>query len=85
MAVYFLFMYLGGASFGPYLTGKLSDAMARRAALAAGSSTVTEAFKAVGLQQAMFVIPVLSLALGLVLWAGSTTMIKDAARGSGSV
>jgi len=80
MAVYFLFMYLGGASFGPILTGRLSDAMAHRAAVAAGSSTVTEAFKAVGLQQAMFVIPVLSLALGLVLWAGSTTMVKDAAR-----
>jgi MFS family permease len=80
MAVYFLFMYLLGASFGPYLTGKLSDAMAHRAAVAAGSSTVTEAFKAVGLQQAMFVIPVLSVALGLVLWAGSKTMVKDAAR-----
>jgi len=80
MAVYFLFMYLLGASFGPYLTGKLSDAMAHRAALAAGSPTVTEAFKAVGLQQAMFVIPVLSVALGLVLWAGSKTMVRDAAR-----
>jgi MFS family permease len=80
MAVYFLFMYLGGASFGPLLTGKLSDTMAHRAAVAAGSPTVTEAFKAVGLQQAMFVIPVLSVALGLVLWAGSKTMVKDAAR-----
>jgi MFS family permease len=80
MAVYFLFMYLLGASFGPYLTGKLSDMMARRAAMAAGSVKITEAFKAVGLQQAMFVIPVLSVALGLVLWAGSRTMVRDAAR-----
>jgi MFS family permease len=80
MALYFLFMYLLGASFGPVITGKLSDTMAHRAAQAAGSSTVTEAFRAVGLQQAMFVIPVLSVALGLVLWAGSTTMVKDAAR-----
>jgi MFS family permease len=80
MAVYFLFMYLLGASFGPYLTGKLSDMMARRAAAAAGSSAITEAFKAVGLQQAMLVIPVLSVALGLVLWAGSKTMVHDAAR-----
>src|SRR5262249_17202137 len=79
MAVYFMFMYLLGASFGPYLTGKLSDTMAHRAAVAAGSPTVTEAFRAIGLQQAMFVIPVLSVALGLVLWAGSTTMVKDAA------
>jgi MFS family permease len=80
MAVYFLFMYLGGASFGPLLTGRLSDMMARRAADAAGSPVITEAFKAVGLQQAMFVIPVLSVGLGLVLWAGSKTMVHDAAR-----
>src|SRR5215472_10364049 len=80
MAVYFLFMYLGGASFGPLLTGRLSDMMARRAADAAGSPVITEAFKAVGLQQAMFVIPVLSVGLGLVLWAGSKTMVRDAVR-----
>ena len=76
MAVYFLFMYLGGASFGPYLTGKLSDLMAHRAAVAAGSAKITEAFRAIGLQQAMMVIPVLSLALGLVLWAGSRSMVR---------
>lgn len=80
MAVYFMFMYLGGASFGPLFTGKLSDLMARRAAAAAGSSTITEAFRAVGLQQAMLVIPVLSLALGLVLWAGSRSMARDLER-----
>jgi MFS family permease len=79
MAVYFLCMYLLGASFGPYVTGKLSDMMARRAATAAGSATITEAFKAIGLQQAMLVIPVLSLALGLVLWAGSRSMTRQRA------
>src|SRR5262249_16099134 len=50
MSIYFLFMYLGGASFGPQLTGKLSDHLAQRAALAAGSPAITEAAKAVGLQ-----------------------------------
>jgi len=79
MAVYFLCMYLGGASFGPLLTGKLSDLMAQRAAAAAGSAKITEAFKAIGLQQAMIVIPVLSLALGIVLWAGSRSMIRRGA------
>lgn len=77
MSLYFLAMYLGGASFGPLLTGKLSDHMARRAALAAGSAKVTEVFKAIGLQQAMLVIPVLSLLLALVLWAGSRSIVKD--------
>jgi MFS family permease len=76
MAIYFLAMYICGASFGPVITGWLSDFMARRAALAAGSAKVTEVFKAVGLQQAMLVIPVLSLLLGLVLWAGSRSMGK---------
>lgn len=77
MAVYFLVMYLGGASFSPLLTGKLSDVMARRAATVAGSATVTEAFRAIGLQQAMLVIPVLSLLLAAVLWAGSRSILKD--------
>jgi MFS family permease len=77
MAIYFLAMYLCGASFGPLLTGKLSDWMARRAANAAGVASITEAFKAIGLQQAMFVIPVLSLLLALVLYCGSRTIAAD--------
>jgi len=80
MAIYFLFMYLGGASFGPVITGRLSDFMAHRAAALAGAEKVTEAFRATGLQQAMLVIPVLALALGLVLWAGSRSIVKDIER-----
>jgi MFS family permease len=77
MAIYFLAMYLCGASFGPLLTGKLSDWMAHRAADAAGAARITEAFKAIGLQQAMFIIPVLSLLLALVLYCGSRTVAAD--------
>lgn len=77
MSIYFLVMYLGGASFGPIITGKLSDFLAHRAAAASGSATVTEIFRAAGLQQAMMVIPVLSLALGVVLWIGSRTITRD--------
>ncbi|HTS60751.1 MAG TPA: MFS transporter [Candidatus Acidoferrales bacterium] len=77
MAIYFLAMYLCGASFGPLLTGKLSDWMAHRAADAAGAARITEAFKAIGLQQAMFIIPVLSLLLALVLYCGSRTIAAD--------
>lgn len=82
MAIYFMLMYLLGASFGPYLTGHLSDVMARRAANLAGSATITEAFKAIGLQQAMLVIPVLAVALAVVLWAASRTIAADANRQS---
>jgi MFS family permease len=77
MAFYFMVMYLGGASFGSLITGNLSDRMARRAAAAAGSSAITEAAKAIGLQQAMFIIPVLAIALALVLYAGSRTIEGD--------
>ncbi len=80
MALYFMLMYLCGASFGPYLTGHLSDRMARRAADAAGSPVITEAFKAIGLQQAMIMIPILAACLAAVLWAGSRTIIKDMQR-----
>jgi MFS family permease len=82
MAVYFLVMYLGGASFSPLLTGELSDAMARRAASLAGSAKVTEAFRAIGLQQAMLIIPVLSLLLAVVLWAGSRSIVRDSRKSS---
>jgi hypothetical protein len=80
MAFYFMVMYLGGASFGSLITGNLSDRMARRAALAAGSPGITEAAKAIGLQQAMFIIPAMAIALALVLYAGSRTIEGDMAK-----
>ncbi len=80
MAIYFMAMYLCGASFGPVLTGNLSDRLARHAASAAGSPIITDLFRATGLQQAMLVIPILSIALALVLYAGSRTITADARR-----
>lgn len=80
MAIYFMAMYMCGASFGPLLTGKLSDILAHRAAALAGSRTITEAFRAVGLQQAMLIIPVLSIALAMVLYMGSRTIVVDMGR-----
>jgi MFS family permease len=81
MAIYFMAMYMCGASFGPLLTGKLSDVLAHRAAALAGSATVTETFRATGLQQAMLIIPVLCTALAFVLYMGSRTIIADMAGG----
>jgi MFS family permease len=77
MAIYFMAMYLMGASFGPLLTGRLSDWRARVAAEAAGSLTVSERFRATGLQEAMLILPVLAVALAVVLWAGSRTIGAD--------
>jgi len=43
----------------------------------AGAGTMTEAFKAIGLHNAMYAIPVLALAAAVVLYAASRTMEKD--------
>jgi MFS family permease len=71
MGAYFMAMYLCGASFGPLVTGRLSDALARAAA---GSGALTEAARAIGLREAMYIIPALSVALSGVLWAGARAM-----------
>ena len=68
MAGYLLVTYLGGAAFGPLVTGMLSDRLARRAA---GASAVGEAARAIGLHQAMYLIPAMALVLAAVLWAGA--------------
>jgi hypothetical protein len=54
--------------------------MARRAADAAGAARITEAFKAIGLQQAMLIIPVLSVGLAVVLFCGARTIAADMRR-----
>ena len=77
MAIYFLVMYLGGASWGTLIIGKMSDRFALHAAHLAGFDKITEQFKAIGLQQALLLIPVLSFLLAGVLWAGSRTIGKD--------
>jgi len=71
MAIYFFAMYVLGASFGSYLTGLLSDHLARSAMARSGASAMTEQFKAEGLHQAMYLIPLLCLVLSLVLFAGA--------------
>ena len=77
MALYFMAMYLCGASFGSLITGGLSDHYARLAAAAAGSAVMTEAARATGLQTAIVVIPIVSVGLAFVLFMGSQTILKD--------
>lgn len=84
MAVYFFAMYVLGASFGPLATGMASDHFTRKAAAAAGlaeaSGRALEPFRGVGLHSAMYLIPVLSTLLALVLFAASRTVGKDMER-----
>ncbi len=76
MALYFFGMYFLGGAYGTWITGALSDHFAREAMLAAGASTL-EPFRAVGLQKAFYVVPLVSLALTFVLFAGALTIRKD--------
>jgi MFS family permease len=80
MAIYFCAMYLFGAVLGPVATGWASDHLARRAAEATSSPVVTEWHRAVGLHDAMYLIPVLNIALVVVLFAASRTVKGDYAR-----
>ncbi len=72
MAVYFVVTYLGGASWGPLLTGRLSDFLAHRSGLTA------EASRAVGLHDAMYAIPALALVLAAVLWVAGRRLQQSA-------
>jgi MFS family permease len=84
MALYFFAMYVLGASLGPIGMGLLSSHFTSTAALAAGvTDTSFEAlrpFASQGLHSALYVIPVLGVLLGLVLFAGSRTVTKDMER-----
>jgi hypothetical protein len=48
-----------------------SDYFARRAA---GTHIPSEAVRAAGLHQAMYLVPAMALALAVVLWAGARSM-----------
>jgi MFS family permease len=74
MSMYFLAMYLCGGAFGPLLVGTLSDRFAR---MAGGG----EAGRAAGLHDAMYVLPIMSAALAVVLWIGDrATRLRVAAQ-----
>jgi MFS family permease len=77
VAIYFCAMYILGASLGPLATGMLSDHFAHQAMIAAGATTMTEAFKATGLHSAMYAIPALAVLASAVLFAASRTVEKD--------
>jgi len=77
MSIYFMFMYMCGASLGPLLTGVVSDWRAKEAAASLGLAAINAQARAQGLQEAMLMIPVLSFLLSIVLWAGSKTIARD--------
>lgn len=80
MALFFAGLYLLGGGLGPVVVGLLSDHFAHAAMAAAGAEQMSEAFKAVGLHDAMYLIPV-ALGLTLVfLYLASRCFSRDALR-----
>jgi MFS family permease len=79
MALFFAGLYLLGGGLGPVGVGLLSDHFAHTAMLAAGASEMSEAFKAVGLHDAMLLIPVALLLTMLALLQASRCFSRDAA------
>jgi len=80
MALFFAGLYLLGGGLGPMVVGALSDHFAHTAMLAAGAEQMTEAFKAVGLHDAMYLIPVALLLTVVFLFLASRCFVRDAKR-----
>ena len=77
MAIYFFAMYLLGGVLGPIATGRLSDYFAHRVAAAEGMETPSEGHKALGLHEAMYLIPILTH-----FWSGP---LRGIANGEGGL
>ena len=79
MAIYFACLYLLGGAFGPVVVGLLSDRYARAAMHAAGATAIAPPFRAAGLHDAMYVVPVALLLTAAALFVASITFQADAA------
>lgn len=77
MAVYFCGQYLFGAAAGSLVTGWISDRFARHEAILAGRTTPVAEDMAIGLHEAMYIVPVLDTVLVFVLIGAALTVKKD--------
>ncbi|MET0126286.1 MAG: MFS transporter [Pseudomonas caspiana] len=80
MALFFAGLYLLGGGLGPVVVGLLSDHFAHSAMAAAGAEQMSEAYKAVGLHDAMYLIPVALFMTLVFLYLASRCFSRDAAR-----
>jgi hypothetical protein len=80
MALFFAGLYLLGGGLGPVVVGLLSDHFAETARLAAGTADLQEVFKAAGLHDALYVIPVALLLTTAFLFQASRCFVADARR-----
>ena len=78
MAIYFACLYLLGGAFGPVVVGLLSDRYARTAMRAAGAVAAAPQFRAAGLHDAMYLVPIALMLTSLALFVASITFRADA-------
>ena len=78
MALFFAGLYLLGGGLGPVMVGGLSDHFAGQAMLLAGASEMTEVFRAVGLHDALYLVPVAMGLTGVFLLIAMRTFRADA-------
>jgi MFS family permease len=71
VAVFFAAFYLLGGAFGPLVVGLLSDHYSSAAMIASGAATMTEDFKAVGLHEALVLIPISLFVTAVFLFIAS--------------
>ncbi|CAM3322907.1 MFS transporter [Pseudomonas floridensis] len=80
MALFFAGLYLLGGGLGPVVVGLLSDYFAHAAMAVAGVEVMSEGFKAIGLHDAMYLIPAALLMTMGFLFLASRCFSKDAER-----
>jgi MFS family permease len=78
IAIYFAGMYVLGGSAGSTVVGDLSDRFAIRAMKEAGMTTLTPEFRAVGLHDAFYLIPVMFFITAVAMFLASRSFKKDA-------
>ncbi len=80
MALFFAGLYLLGGGLGPVMVGGLSDYFAQQAMLTAGATEISEAFRAIGLHNALYLVPVAMGLTGVFLLTAMRTFRCDAQR-----
>lgn len=78
VAIFFAALYLLGGAFGPMVVGYFSDRYAEAAMAAAGAAAMTEQFKAIGLHDALGLVPVSLLITAIAFLAATRTFPADA-------
>ncbi|TGK01062.1 MFS transporter [Leptospira semungkisensis] len=80
MALYFAVMYLLGGAAGPAVVGWFSDYLTHSAMLQAGTSEMSEQFKAIGLHDSLYLIPITVFLTSIFVFLASKSFSSDAAK-----